>query len=66
MVIGYRELPCATAMGLKDFLFPNEPRALPGRRWLKIALRAVHVVFACGFLGSFVFEGGLAALGVDA
>ena len=44
-----------------EFLFPHEPRTLPGRRWFKIALRAVHVVFACGFLGSFVFDGGLEA-----
>lgn len=44
-----------------EFLFPIEPRTLPGRRWFKIALRAVHVVFACGFLGSFVFDGGVGA-----
>ena len=61
MGLGNSELPCASTMGLTDFIFPDEPRALPGRRWLKIGLRAVHVVFACGFLGSFVFEGGLAA-----
>jgi len=60
---GDSELPCAPTMGLMNFFFPNEPRALPGRRWLKIGLRAVHVVFACGFLGSFVFDGGLAARG---
>ena len=29
-----------------ECLFPSEPRTLPGRRWLKIGLRAVHVVFA--------------------
>ena len=61
MELGNSELPCASTMGFVGFFFPDEPRALPGRRWLKIALRAVHVVFACGFLGSFVFDGGLAA-----
>jgi len=40
---------------LKTTLFPGEPRALPGRRWLKIGLRAVHVLVAAGFLGAYVF-----------
>ena len=42
-------------MPIKDLLFPREPRSLPGRRGIKIALRAVHVLFAAGFLGAYIF-----------
>jgi len=42
-------------MSLKDVLFPQTPRPLPGRRGIKIALRAVHVLLAAGFLGAYLF-----------
>lgn len=36
-------------------VFPDEPRPLAGRRFLKIVFRAVHVLFAGVYLGAFVF-----------
>ena len=39
-------------------LFPEEPRSFPGRRGLKILLRAIHLLFVGVFLGSYVFEVG--------
>ena len=45
-------------MGLKQILFPPEPRPLAGRRWIKVLFRAVHVLFAAGFLGAYLFAVG--------
>ena len=41
---------------LMRWLFPSEPREFPGRRGLKIALRAVHVLSAGLLVGSYAFE----------
>ena len=41
--------------GLKSMVFPDEPRPLAARRFLKIVFRAVHVLFAGVYLGAFVF-----------
>ena len=37
---------------MTSILFPETPRDFPGRRWLKIVLRAVHVLCVCGFSGA--------------
>jgi hypothetical protein len=41
---------------LAALLFPAEPRSFPGRRGLKILLRAAHVLFAGVLVGSYVFD----------
>ena len=40
---------------MRSILFPSEPRSLPGRRGLKICLRAAHVLCAGILVGSYVF-----------
>jgi hypothetical protein len=42
--------------GLASWLFPDPPRDLPGRRALKIGLRAVHVVCVAGLAGACLFD----------
>jgi len=42
---------------LARWLAPEEPRQLPGHRWLKIALRAGHVLATGVLVGGFVFLG---------
>jgi hypothetical protein len=37
-------------------LFPDPPRTFPGRRLVKIGLRAVHVLCAALCLGAYAFE----------
>jgi hypothetical protein len=44
-----------------SLLFPKEPRAFPGRRWIKILLRAVHVLCAGGVFGAYLFAGATGA-----
>jgi len=40
---------------LVALLFPDPPRAFPGRRGLKIVLRAVHVLCAGILVGAYLF-----------
>ena len=42
---------------LGTLLFPDPPRDFPGRRFLKIGLRAAHVVCASLCLGAYAFDG---------
>lgn len=42
------------ASDLSRLLFPSPTRKIPGRRWVKILLRAIHVCFVCGLVGLFV------------
>jgi len=42
--------------GLEALLFPDPPRDLPGRRGLKIGLRAAHVLCVAGLAGAYLFE----------
>lgn len=42
-------------MSLKALLFPDPPRAFPGRRATKVALRAAHVLCAGTYFAAFVF-----------
>ena len=37
-------------------LFPDEPRAFPGRRWAKILARGAHVLCAGVFMGAYLFD----------
>lgn len=48
---------------LTSVLFPDPPRELKGRRGLKIALRAVHVLCASILFGGYVFKAGIESLG---
>ncbi len=41
---------------LRSLLLPAEPRSLPGRRGIKIVLRAVHVLCAGILTGSYVLD----------
>ena len=41
---------------LAALLFPDPPRDLPGRRALKIGLRAVHVLCVAGLAGAYLFD----------
>jgi hypothetical protein len=43
---------------LSSLLFPAQPREFPGRRALKILLRAVHVLSAGILTGLYIFEAG--------
>ncbi|MEZ5990215.1 MAG: hypothetical protein R3F30_14070 [Planctomycetota bacterium] len=45
-------------MSLARALFPDPPRQFPGKRGLKISLRAVHVLAAALLLGAWVHEAG--------
>lgn len=42
-------------MSLKALLFPDPPRTFPGRRAVKIVLRAGHVLCAGTYFAAFVF-----------
>ena len=42
--------------GLLGLLMPAEPRSFFGQRWLKITLRAIHVLCAGTLVGAFAFE----------
>ncbi|MHC4224187.1 MAG: hypothetical protein ACYSX0_01080 [Planctomycetota bacterium] len=37
-------------------LFPDDPRDFPGRRWLKMALRASHILCVGVLVGGYVFD----------
>ena len=41
---------------MRELLFPDEPRNFPGRRELKILLRAVHVLCAGVLVGAYLFD----------
>jgi hypothetical protein len=43
-------------MTLPAFLFPAEPRSFPGRRGVKILLRAVHVLCAGTLTAAYLLE----------
>ena len=44
------------AMHLGRLLFPDPPRDLPGRRILKVSLRACHVLCVALFVGAVFFD----------
>jgi len=46
---------------LRTLLFPAEPRRLPGRRAMKILLRAIHVPCAGILAAAYLFEAGASA-----
>ncbi len=37
-------------------LFPDEPRALPGQRWIRIGLRTLHLIGVAGLGGAYLYE----------
>jgi len=45
-----------TGQGLFQFFFPFKPRQFAGRRWIKIALRGVHVLCAGLLVGAYLFH----------
>jgi hypothetical protein len=42
--------------GLAAFFLPDEPRDFPARRWVKMALRAAHVLTTGILCGAYLFE----------
>lgn len=48
-------------MRARLLLFPEAPRDFRGRRGLKIALRALHVLCAAFLLGAYAYESSVAA-----
>lgn len=44
-------------MHLHDLLAPNPPRDFPGRRWLRVGFRSLHLLAIAGFVGGVVFGG---------
>lgn len=42
-------------MGFKQYLFPHRARALPGKRYLSLTLRGLHLVGVAGLSGYFLF-----------
>ena len=44
--------------GLSAWFFPREPRSFPGRRGLKILLRAAHVLCSGTFAAGYLFAAG--------
>ena len=48
--------PAATPSGgLSELLLPKRPREFPGQRYIKICLRALHVLCAGTLVGAFTF-----------
>jgi hypothetical protein len=47
--------PSLRPLWLPALLFPSEPRSFPGRRAVKIALRALHVMTSGVAVGSYLF-----------
>ncbi|HEY5790268.1 MAG TPA: hypothetical protein VIX81_06565 [Gammaproteobacteria bacterium] len=47
--------------GWRDLLFPPEPRGFPGRRWVNIGLRSVHLLGLAGMGGGWLYAAPLAA-----
>lgn len=39
-----------------SWLFPTEKRDLPGRRWLSIGLRTLHLIGIAGLAGAYLFH----------
>jgi hypothetical protein len=48
---------------LSRLIFPSEPRSLPGRRGVKISLRAAHVLCSGVAAGAYLLPAGEAARG---
>ena len=46
------------ASGIARLIFPAPPRSFPGRRGLKIALRALHVLCTGVLTGAYLFDPG--------
>ncbi len=40
---------------MRDTLFPHPPRGFPGRRWVNIALRTVHLLGVAGMGGGWLY-----------
>jgi hypothetical protein len=47
----------ATRQGMmRSTLFPDPPRGFPGRRWVNIALRTLHLVGVAGMGGGWLYS----------
>ncbi|MFH2133408.1 MAG: hypothetical protein ABIK68_23765 [bacterium] len=38
------------------FVFPEDSRHFPGKRWLSVIVRSFHLCFASGYAGGFLFD----------
>lgn len=43
------------AVNLSHLLFPDNTRGFPGKRWVKIALRTLHLIGVAGVGGAFLY-----------
>ena len=43
-------------MGFKQRLFPDNPRPLPGKRYISLTLRGLHLVGVAGTAGLFLYD----------
>ncbi|MBR9883238.1 MAG: hypothetical protein GYB21_06125 [Oceanospirillales bacterium] len=43
-------------MGIKQLLFPESARSLPGKRYISLALRGLHLVGVAGTAGLFLYN----------
>lgn len=43
-------------MGIKQLLFPEASRALPGKRYISLTLRGLHLVGVAGVAGLFIYQ----------
>lgn len=39
-----------------NWLFPDEKRAMPGRRWISIISRTLHLIGICGLAGAYLYS----------
>ena len=43
-------------MDLKSLIFPQTSREFPGRRWVNISLRTLHLIGIAGIGGAFLYQ----------
>ena len=49
-------------MSINRVLFPEGNRSFPGKRWMRIVLRSLHLCGACGVVGGVFFDAPVAQL----
>lgn len=42
-------------MNWQDIMFPMQPRGFPGRRWVNITLRTLHLIGVAGLGGAYLY-----------
>ena len=39
-----------------NWLFPDEKRTIPGKRWISIVCRTLHLIGICGLAGAYLYD----------